>query len=109
MEFSHSAYPKLHLGFTLCSPRLKVILERCGIKEIQNDFDGWRVRAYGRERLLRRTEVDHLFYDDDYNAIDNLVKMIGLDLTAHKRIADKRRAFRTKQRSIERSIAVLGV
>lgn len=67
----------------------------CGVGE-------WRhVCVGGRSRLIRQTDVDRMALEGDYAAIDGLIRGISLDLTYSRRVAQKRRVFRTRQRSIK--------
>lgn len=86
--------------FDLCAPRMRALLQHHGLESVLTRFDGWEITAGGRSRLIRQTEIDRMAVADDYAAIDGLVRHIGLDLTACRRAAQRRRAFRTRQRSI---------
>lgn len=85
---------------SLCAPRVMALLKHQGLESIITRFDGWQITAGGRSRLIRQTEIDRMAVVDDYATIDEMVRNIGLDLTAGRRAAQRRRAFRTRQRSI---------
>ena len=87
--------------FALCAPRIRVLLQHHGLESVLTRFDGWEITAGGRSRLIRQTDVDRMALEGDYAAIDGLIRGISLDLTYSRRVAQKRRVFRTRQRSIK--------
>jgi hypothetical protein len=86
--------------FELCAPRMRALLERGGVREVHSTLGGWRVVAGGRARVVHRTEIEELAAADAYSAIDDVMRCVVLDLSAAASAAARRRAFRTRQRSL---------